>query len=114
MQTIHDLLMSMTAMLFALAGLVALHDIWRELEYRRSMARGVAVESPSRSGWKVSLGLAIVAWIPLLVALGLVVWTNGRVGVRIEDDSTEVVESYTAPQRIAGQRSRMTAAAVRH
>lgn len=116
MQTIHDLLMSMTAMLFAVAGMVALYEIWRELEYRRSLARGVATESPSRSGWKVSLGLAMVAWIPLLVALALVLWTNGRVGVRIEqgDDATAVVESYTAPQSAAKQPSRMTAVAVRH
>ncbi len=83
MQTIHDLLMSMTAMLFAVAGLVVLHDLWLELESRRSVARGVRVETPKGSRWKVSLTLALLAWIPLLVALCIVVFTSGRVNVRL-------------------------------
>lgn len=101
MQTIHDLLMSMTAMLFAVAGLVVLHDLWAELESRRSMARGVHVGAPSPSRWKVSLALALAAWIPLLVALAMVVFTSGRVGVRTGETSTAQVKTVARAQAAA-------------
>lgn len=77
MQSIHDLLMSMTAMLFVAAGLVVVQDLWHELEYRRTQ------EGPVKAHWKVSLGLALVAWIPLLAAIAIVLFTSGRVGVHL-------------------------------
>ena len=96
MQTIHDLLMSMTAMLFAIAGMVAIYDMWCELESRRSTARGVQPQTKSQSRWKVSLALALVAWIPLLLALAMVIFTSGRVGVRVG-------ETHAAPMRTVAQ-----------
>ncbi len=81
MQSIHDLLMSMTAILFVAAGLVVIQDLFHELGYRRSLARGVEGESPVKAHWKVSLALALVAWIPLLAALAIVLFTSGRVHV---------------------------------
>jgi hypothetical protein len=76
MQSIHDLLMSMTAILFVAAGLVVIQDLWQELEYRRKQ------EDPVKAHWRVSLGLALVAWIPLLAALGIVIFSSGRVHLR--------------------------------
>ena len=82
MQAVHDLLMSMTAILFAIAGIVLVQDLCEEFEYRKGVARGFAVEEPSPSRWKVSVALALAAWIPLLLALALAIFSTGRVGVR--------------------------------
>jgi drug/metabolite transporter superfamily protein YnfA len=76
MQSIHDLLMSMTAILFVAAGLAVIQDLWHEVECWRRQ------EGPVKAHWKVSLGLALVAWIPLLAALGIVILSSGRVHLR--------------------------------
>lgn len=91
MQAIHDLLMSMTALLFAISGMVVLLDLWHELEYRRSVARGISAEAPSSRRWKVSLALALVAWLPLIAALCMALFTSGRVGVRLGKGPTAQV-----------------------
>jgi hypothetical protein len=114
MQAIHDLLMSMTALLFAIAGMVVLLDLWHELEYRRSLARGIEVEAPSQSRWKVSLALALVAWLPLLVALCMVIFTSGRVAVHLGESDSAQVQDVTRVQAFAVQPSHVAAAQMRH
>ena len=101
MQAIHDLLMSMTATLFASACIVLLRDMWQEMGYRRSVARGMNVETPSPSRWRVSVALALVAWIPLLLALGIVILTSGRIGVHMGETPTVQVQSYARAQGFA-------------
>lgn len=101
MQAIHDLLMSMTATLFAIACIVLLRDMWQEVEYRRSAARGIEIESPSPSRWRISVALALVAWIPLLVALAIVIFSSGRIGVRMGETPTAHVRTYAQAQRFA-------------
>lgn len=101
MQAIHDLLMSMTALLFAISGMVVLLDLWHELEYRRALARGIAVEAPSPNRWKVSLALALVAWLPLIAALCMALLTSGKVGVRVsEAPSAQVRVMARADHRV--------------
>lgn len=116
MQAIHDLLMSMTATLFAIACIVLLRDMWHEMEYRRSVARGMEVESPSPSRWKVSVALALVAWLPLLVALAMVIFTSGRIGVRMGTTQSAHVQTYARAQAFAvsSAPSRMSAGHGRH
>jgi hypothetical protein len=101
MQAIHDLLMSMAATLFASACIVLLRDMWQEVEYRRSIARGTDVESPSPSRWRVSVALALVAWIPLLLALGIVIFTSGRIGVHMGETPTAQVQTYARAEGVA-------------
>jgi heme/copper-type cytochrome/quinol oxidase subunit 2 len=101
MQAIHDLLMSMTATLFAIACIVLLRDMWHEVKYRRSVTHGMEAESPSPSRWRVSVALALVAWIPLLVALGIVIFTSGRIGVRMGVTPSVHAQTYAGAQRFA-------------
>ena len=98
MQAIHDLLMSITATLFASACIVLLREMWQEVEYSRSVARGMNVETRSPSQWRVSVALALVAWIPLLVALGIVIFTSGRIGVHMGETATAQVQTYARVQ----------------
>jgi hypothetical protein len=114
MQTIHDLLMSMTAMLFAIAGMVAIYDMWCEVVSRRSTARGIQPKTQTQSRWKVSLALALVAWIPLLVALAMVIFTSGRVGIRVGEMHATNVQNVARVQAFATQPVHVTGGHVRH
>ena len=114
MQAIHDLLMSMTALLFAIAGMVVLLDLWQELEYRRSLARGIEVEAPAHSRWKVSLALALVAWLPLLVALSMAIFTSGRVGVHLGETDSAQIQDVARVQAFAATPTHAVAVHMRH
>jgi hypothetical protein len=71
MQATEYFLLTMTAVLFVVAGLTFLHDVWMELDYRRCQMRGLEVTVPSPLRWRISVTLALLAWIPFLMALGL-------------------------------------------
>jgi len=74
MQATQYFLLTMTAILFAVAGITFIHDVWNELDYRRCQLRGMDVTAPpSPLRWRVSLTLALLAWIPFLLALGFAV-----------------------------------------
>ncbi len=71
MQATQYFLLTMTAILFVVAGITFLHDIFTELNYRRCQLFGVDAEVPSPVRWRISVTLALLAWIPFLMALGL-------------------------------------------
>jgi hypothetical protein len=73
MQAAQYFLLSITAILFVAAGFSFFHDLCLEFDYRRAQLRGVDMSAPSPLRWRVSVALALLAWIPFLVALGLAV-----------------------------------------
>lgn len=73
MQAAQYFLLSMTAVLFVVAGFSLVHDLCLELGYRRAQLRGAEMETPSVLRWRVTVSLALLAWVPFLLALGLAV-----------------------------------------
>jgi tetrahydromethanopterin S-methyltransferase subunit C len=73
MQATQYFLLTMTAILFVVAGITFIHDVWAELGYRRCQARGLDVTVPAPLRWRISVTLALLAWIPFLLALGIAV-----------------------------------------
>ncbi len=73
MQAAQYFLLSMTAVLFVVAGFSLVHDLGLELQYRRAQMRGVDMVAPSALRWRVTVSLALLAWVPFLLALGMAV-----------------------------------------
>ena len=73
MQATQYFLLSMTAVLFVVAGFSLVHDLCLELGYRKAQMRGVEMVAPSALRWRVTVSLALLAWVPFLLALGLAV-----------------------------------------
>jgi regulator of protease activity HflC (stomatin/prohibitin superfamily) len=68
------------------------YDLYREILYRRMLAKpeAAAVAAPPALRWRTSLALAMLAWGPLLVAFSIVVVPSGMAGVRISEISGTV------------------------
>jgi regulator of protease activity HflC (stomatin/prohibitin superfamily) len=77
-------------MFVAAAVMVAL-DFYRAEQYNRAFARGAdemgKVPPAKTIRWKAAAKLAALAWLPLLVALSIVVVPSGMAGVRISQIS---------------------------
>src|SRR5580704_3946591 len=71
-------------MMLAAAGIL-LYDLYREMQYRQAVASGGVTPVPSvpQVRWRGALALALLAWGPILIALGIVVVPSGMAGVRI-------------------------------
>ncbi len=66
-------LLSMTAVLFVVAGFSLVHDLGMELQYRRARVHGIEMIAPSWLRWRVTVWLALLAWVPFLLALAMAV-----------------------------------------
>jgi hypothetical protein len=66
-------LLSMTAVLFVVAGFSLVHDLGLELHYRRAQIRRGDVMAPSALRWRVTVSLALLAWVPFLLAVAMAV-----------------------------------------
>jgi regulator of protease activity HflC (stomatin/prohibitin superfamily) len=75
-------------MIAVAAGILA-YDIYLEVKYRQAMALAGAGPLPPvpQMRWRTSLALAMLAWGPILLALGIVVVPSGMAGVRISQSS---------------------------
>src|ERR1022692_2222100 len=83
----HLLMWGGIGMVLAAAGILA-YDIYVELQYRQAQAKGSEPLSPvPQVRWRGALGLALLAWGPLLLALGIVVVPSGMAGVRVSQTS---------------------------
>ncbi len=71
MQAAQCFLISMTAVMFVVAGFSLVHDLCVEVGYRRAQIRGVEVEAPAALRWRVTVSLALLAWVPFLLAVGM-------------------------------------------
>src|ERR1700734_2817840 len=70
-------------MILAATGMLT-YDLYQELLYRRAVAAAGPRPLPSApyTRWRGALGLGLLAWGPLLLALGIVVVPSGMAGVR--------------------------------
>jgi hypothetical protein len=70
MLTLKHILIAMAVVLFASAASVVAYDLWFAFPSRRHLdiAEQIA-EGPFR--WRTSVALIVVAWTPLLLALGI-------------------------------------------
>ncbi len=71
-------------MMLAAAGIL-LYDLYREMQYRQAIAAGGPNPAPPVPSvrWRGALALALLAWGPILIALGIVVVPRGMAGVRV-------------------------------
>ncbi|MBV8052810.1 MAG: hypothetical protein JOZ80_16605 [Acidobacteriaceae bacterium] len=79
----HILLTCGVAMIAAAAGIL-IYDLRREWQHRLALAAGTP-EPPSAPPvrWRTSLALVLLAWGPILLAVGIVVVPSGMAGVLI-------------------------------
>jgi regulator of protease activity HflC (stomatin/prohibitin superfamily) len=75
-------------MIAAAAGILA-YDLYLEMKYRQALVTAGAGPLPAAPHirWRGALGLAMLAWGPILLALGIVVVPSGMAGVRISQTS---------------------------
>jgi regulator of protease activity HflC (stomatin/prohibitin superfamily) len=75
-------------MIAVAAGILA-YDIYLEMKYRQALAVAGAGPLPPvpRIRWRSSLALALLAWGPIVLALGIVVVPSGMAGVRVSQSS---------------------------
>jgi regulator of protease activity HflC (stomatin/prohibitin superfamily) len=73
-------------MIVAAAAMLT-YDLYQELRYRQAVAAagpGPVPPAPA-TRWRGALGLGLLAWGPLLLALGIVVVPSGMAGVRVSE-----------------------------
>ncbi len=75
----HLLLWGGIAMIATAAGILV-YDLRREWQYKLAAAAG-ATEAAPQVRWRASLALALLAWGPILLAIGMVVVPSGMAGV---------------------------------
>lgn len=75
-------------MIVAAMGILA-YDILLEVKYRQALAVAGAGPFPPvpRIRWRSALALAMLAWGPILLALGIVVVPSGMAGIRVSQTS---------------------------
>jgi len=76
-------------MLLTAAAILA-HDLYREFAYRRALTTvGLtpAPVAPRSVRWRTAAAFALLAWAPILIALGIVVVPSGMAGVRVSQTS---------------------------
>jgi regulator of protease activity HflC (stomatin/prohibitin superfamily) len=70
-------------MIVAAASMLA-YDLYHNLQYRQAMALGISPLPPVHYvRWRGALGLALLAWGPILLALGIIIVPSGMAGVRV-------------------------------
>lgn len=77
------------AMMFAAAAILA-YDIYREIQYRNGVAKaeaGSPVPAVPQVRWRSVLALAMLAWAPLLLGVGIAIVPSGMAGVRVSQSS---------------------------
>ena len=79
------LLMSAGIGMIMAAAAILSYDLYLELQYRRAAALPGATEVPPapQVRWRTGLALVFLAWVPMLLALSIVVVPSGMAGVRV-------------------------------
>jgi regulator of protease activity HflC (stomatin/prohibitin superfamily) len=75
--------------MIAMAAGILTYDLWLGLRYRLLAAEGGAEPLPPvpHVRWRGALGLALLAWGPIVLALGIIVVPSGMAGVRVSQTS---------------------------
>ena len=77
------LLFTIAVVLFLSAAGVVLYDLRQSYLRRRRAGEAVEAYVPGPVRWRTTIALALLAWIPLLVAFAIAVIPSGHAGVRI-------------------------------
>lgn len=82
------------AMIATAAGIL-IHDLRRERRYRLAIATGAPETVPPTPHlrWRASLALALLAWGPILRAIGIMVVPSGMAGVLINQTNGTLVDT---------------------
>ena len=75
--------------MMAMAAGILIHDLWLRSRERLAVQSGetqTAGPEPTVR-WRISLALALLAWGPMLLALGIIVVPSGMAGVRVSQTS---------------------------
>ncbi len=75
--------------MMAMAAGILTYDLWLGLRYRQQAAEGGTEPLPPvpQVRWRGALGLALLAWGPIMLALGIIVVPSGMAGVRVSQTS---------------------------
>jgi regulator of protease activity HflC (stomatin/prohibitin superfamily) len=87
MLTLKYILIAAAVLLFASAVAIVVYDLWFAFTVRRRNLLAAAPEERTAElpplRWRTSLALVLVAWMPLLLALSIVVIRSGEAGVKV-------------------------------
>jgi len=75
--------------MIAMAAGILTYDIYLAFRYRQRAAEGGTEPQPAAPPvrWRGALGLALLAWGPIILALGIIVVPSGMAGVRVSQTS---------------------------
>src|SRR5580698_2095960 len=75
--------------MIATAAGILTYDLYLEMLYRRALAAAGPAPLPPipHLRWRGALGLALLAWGPIILALGIIVVPSGMAGVRVSQTS---------------------------
>jgi regulator of protease activity HflC (stomatin/prohibitin superfamily) len=73
--------------MIAVAAGILLYDIYREVQHKQALAAGTVELKMPQMRWRTSLALALLAWGPIVLSLGIVVVPSGMAGVRVSQTS---------------------------
>jgi regulator of protease activity HflC (stomatin/prohibitin superfamily) len=75
------------AALFVTAAAIVLYDLWLGLRARQAVSVAGEAAEPEPVRWRTTVALALLAWIPILIAVSIAVVPSGSAGVRVSQIS---------------------------
>jgi regulator of protease activity HflC (stomatin/prohibitin superfamily) len=75
------------AALFVTAAAIVLYDLWLGLKARQAVSEVGEAAEPDPVRWRTTVALAVLAWIPILLAVSIAVVPSGSAGVRVSQIS---------------------------
>src|SRR5580698_6827162 len=82
----HLLMLSGIGMIIVAAGILA-YDLYLEMKYRKAVGGAGPLPEKPQTRWRTSLALALLAWGPIILSLGIVVVPSGMAAVRVSQIS---------------------------
>jgi regulator of protease activity HflC (stomatin/prohibitin superfamily) len=80
-------LMSCGIGMIAMAAAILSYDLYLQMQYRRLLPAAPVPPPAPQIRWRSAIALALLAWGPILIALGIVVVPSGMAGVRVSQTS---------------------------
>src|SRR5437763_15001302 len=73
--------------MITMAVAILSYDLYLQLQYRRMLPAAPTPQPMPRLRWREAVALAMLAWGPILIALGIIVVPSGMAGVRVSQTS---------------------------
>jgi len=87
MITFKYMLFLTAAALFVTAAAIVLYDLWLGLKARQAVSEVGEAAEPEPVRWRTTVALAVLAWIPILIAVSIAIVPSGSAGVRVSQIS---------------------------